>query len=182
MISKLLRLQNISSFLLCLSSLLLLLDFAPRDILPSYKKQIDAIETLKKSQIVLLENNNSTINYEGNKPKNLAFDSKSYFILSELIKQHSPSSKNIEWERAVGIGYTSLSLPLGNDKIEAFNPLYIVYSPNKQSESKPYAAIGQLQDLEVWMSLQHQGSLTGWALFFLLLGFSLQLASNIKET
>lgn len=181
MISKLLRLQNISSLLLFVSSLLLLLDFAPRDIFPSYKKQIQAIETLKKSQAVIRETTNSNIFFEGKQPDNLIVDTESFLILSSLIQKHSPFSKDIEWERAVGIGYTSLSLPVGNDKIEAFNPLYILYLHSNKLNNKPYVAIGQLQDLKIWMSAQHQSSLTGIALLLLLIGFALQLVSNLKQ-
>jgi len=161
--------------ILFLSSLLLFVDLAPRDFLPAHQRRIQALRALREGHNILGDlPSNVNVRPETLDLK-LIRDSNSYTVLVDFIRGRSPLSGNVDWSRAVGVGYAIQSLPVGNAKLEAFRPLYVVQMPKDQETRFTLIPVGQLEDLEAWLAQQHQGSLTRVAVFLLCVGFFLQL-------
>ena len=89
-----------------------------------------------------------------------------------------PLAHGIDWARAIGIGYAIQSLPVGQAKLEAFRPLYVMLIPNGPGTQVTLIPVGQLGDLDSWLTQQRQGSITQLALVLLVIGFFLQLVSS----
>jgi hypothetical protein len=165
---------------LFLSSLLLLIDIAPHDFFPSHKKRVKALELLRTNRNILIKlpsNLNIAAESSG---MSIVQDSESYAVLSEFIRQRSTLARSIDWSRAIGIGYAIQSLPVGQAKLEAFRPLYVALIPDGQETQLTLVPVGQLGDLDTWLSQQRQGSISKLALVFLVIGFFLQLVSSVQ--
>lgn len=165
---------------LFVSSLLLLVDIAPHDCFPSHKKRVQAVELLRTKRNILIElpsNMNIVAETSG---MSLVRDSESYAVLSEFIRERSTLARGVDWARAIGIGYAVQSLPVGQAKLEAFRPLYVALIPDGHETQLTLFPVGQLGDLDTWLSQQRQGSITKLALVFLMLGFFLQLISSVQ--
>ena len=164
---------------LFVSALLLLIDVAPHDFLPAHKKRVHAVNLLRKSRNVL-----------GNLPPNtkvtsettgmdLLCEPEAYSALSNFIRQKSPLAHAVDWAKAVGVGYATMSLPVGNSTVEAYRTLYVTLIPEEPDTKMVLVPVGQLGDLDAWLSEQRQGAITRIALVFLMLGFALQLAASL---
>lgn len=171
----------VSNFLLFLSSFLLLINFAPRDLFPSYRETARAIHTLKGAENIL-----------GNLPKHInvsrqdesvkiSNDPNAFAILIKFIKEHSPLSSDVNWQQAVGVGYSTTKIPIWKTTFAGFHPLYIVTMPTENSNTFNLEPVGQLSDLEMWLKESHLSSSNEAAIFLLAFGFLLQLVEKILE-
>jgi hypothetical protein len=71
-------------------------------------------------------------------------------------------------------------MPVGHATIDAFHALYIIVAPTDESQSTAeLIPVGQLEDLDRWLSKLHQGSLIRWAAILLTLGFFIQLSLRL---
>ncbi len=174
------HLPTIANVLLFLSSLLLLIDIAPKDFFPSYNKQVKAVSKLIKYENI--------IGYVPNgvniKPESLGMsivpDIDAYRTLKKIVEDNSNYSSSVHCSRAIGIGYSVVSIPVAKNKLDAFRPLYIVELPENQKDtSLILTPVGQLQDLNTWLSIQRQTSLTTAAIVLLFIGFFLQLVQSL---
>jgi hypothetical protein len=168
-------LEIFSNILLFVSSLLLLIDVAPRDFLPSHRRRVQAVKALRQNRNILSELPKGISIAPENSGMPVGRDHLSYSVLAEFIRQRSPLSRNVDWTRAVAVGYAVQSLPVGGATLEAFRPLYVVQIPVGQETRLTLIPVGQLDDLDAWLTQQHQSSLTRWALLLLVIGFFLQL-------
>lgn len=167
--------------LLFLSSLLLLVDVSPREWLPSYAVRKQAIETLR-TNVNILGRLPPGVNAKGATPElKLTSDPKAFEILRDFIRQRSPLSGTVQWEAAIGVGYSTVSLPVGGLKLEALRPLYISELPNPRSDTFLLRPVGQLSDLDSWLSTWRQSALTITALVLLLCGFFLQFMEAVLK-
>jgi len=173
----------IANIILFMSSLFLLFNLAPLDLSPSYRNQLEAISKLKISKNILgvLP---SGINVEAeNSGMSIVYDPETFSVLKEVMQKYSPTSKDIDWKKAIGVGYSILSAPVGNYTIEAIKPLYVVLIPSdSQSTTLILKPIGQLEDMEKWLSTQHTSSLILTAVILLIIGFLLQLLNSIVNS
>ncbi|MBI4178533.1 hypothetical protein HY522_03795 [bacterium] len=167
--------EFLANLLLFLSALVLIVDIAPRDFLPSHKARARAIEVLKAKRNVLGPMPQGVAVVPETAGMQVGTDFETYRVLVEMIRENSPLAKDVEWGSAVGVGYAALSLPVGNNKLEAFRPLYVALSPAGEATVLRLIPVGQLHDLDAWIGRWHQGSLTKTALALLALGFALQL-------
>jgi hypothetical protein len=167
----------IGNSLLCLSALLILIDFAPHDLLPSYKKTVKAIQKLEEAK-----------NIFGDLPKNInvkmesgeiSSDPDIFKILSYFIKKKSPLSSNINWQKAIGVGYSAVKVPVFKHTLDAFHPLYIITVPVDNSDNLNLEPVGQLSDLKEWLKRTHLDSINLTAILLLAVGFLLQIIVTI---
>ena len=164
---------------LFLSSLLLLIDIAPHDFLPLHKKRVRAIELLRAKRNILIEMPANHKIVAENPSMSLVQDSESYAVLAEFMRQRSPLARGVDWAKAIGVGYAVQSLPVGKAKLEAFRPLYVAMIPDGEESQLTLVPVGQLGDLDTWVSQQRQGSITKLAFILLVIGFFLQLVSSV---
>lgn len=102
--------------MLFLSSLLLLIDIAPRDFFPSHKKRVRAIEVLREKRNII-GGAPSKVNIAlANSGMSLVHDPESYAILADFIRRRSSLARGIDWARAIGIGYAVLLTSGGSSK------------------------------------------------------------------
>lgn len=163
------------NFALFLSGLLLLINLAPRDILPSYKIQKQALVKLKSNKNIL-GNLPPRVNIilEGS-GMSIIEDQEAFLILREMARKYSPNSSEINWNGIIGVGYSTLSAPVGKYKVDAFKPLYVAEIPTNESTTLILKPIGQLDDFEKWFLTEHASSVNLVAIIFLAIGFFLQL-------
>jgi hypothetical protein len=90
-------------------------------------------------------------------------------------------SSNVNWQQAVGVGYSTINIPVWKKTIAAFQPLYIVVMPTENLESFNLEPVGQLSDLETWLKESHLSSLNETAICLLASGSLLQLIEKILE-
>jgi hypothetical protein len=169
------RLGLIADALLFLSGLLLLIDLAPRDLLPKTGRQKKALQKLREAHNLLFSPPPNTTIQPGSQDMKLAVDPVSAHLLVDLIRQRSALAHTVPWDRAVGVGFSTLSLPIGQLKLEAFHPLYIAVMPAAESSTLELIPVGQLEEIERWLSSWHQSSVTMTAAVLLAAGFLLQL-------
>ncbi len=171
----------ISNSLLFLSSFLLLINFAPNDLFPSYTKKVKAIQTLKEAQNILGNLPEHSNVKPGSESMKISSDPQAFAIIADFIKECSPLASNVNWQKAVGVGYTTVRAPVGKNTIDAFHPLYIVTIPIDNLDTLNLEPVGQLSDLETWLKVSHLSSMNKTAIVFLALGFLLQLIEKIME-
>lgn len=172
----------IADLLLFFSGLLLLADLAPRDFLPQTKRQKAALQKLRENQNLLLSLP-PRINVEpGSQTTKLISDPPSAQILIDLIQKRSPLAHTVPWNRAVGVGFSTVSAPVGQFKLAVFHPLYIAVLPPEASTTMELVPVGQLEDSDRWLSVWHQNSLTVTAAIFLTCGFLLQLVLRLFDS
>ena len=164
--------------LLFLSTLLILIDLSPLDFLPKTKKRRRAIESLRKeTNIIRTPEKGLTIRPE-NAKMGMVIDDKSFALLRSIIEQHSEYAHEIDWNQVVGIGYSTISLPVDKIPLPAFRPLYVAISPSAESTTLSLLRVGQFEDLNRWITGWRRGPLTWTAVGFLSLGYLLQLISS----
>lgn len=165
---------------LFLSSLLLLIDVAPHDFFPAHRRRVKAIKLLRSSRNILMEMPANQLIVKENPSMSLIQDSASYAVLADFIRRRSALAQDVDWKRAIGLGYAVQSLPLGKAKLEAFRPLYVVVIPEGEESQLNLVPVGQLEDLDTWLSQQRRGAITKLAFVLLVSGFFLQLLSSLK--
>ena len=165
----------VADILLFLSGFLFLVDFAPRDILPKTASQKKAIMFLRENHNILLSTPKGVNINPSSSTMKIVSDPKQAELLINLVKKHSLLAHTVSWEKAVGIGYSTLSMPVGQYKLPAYYPLYIAILPSDTSTSLDLVPVGRLEDLDEWVSKWRQSSLTIFATISLTLGFLLQL-------
>ncbi len=162
--------------LLFLSSILFLLNISPKKLYSSYRKRVTAITNLTKSQNILGFIPSGVNIKPETSGMSIIVDEISFKVLKKMVQEYSSLNQNVNWDKSIGIGYSTLRLPVGKLSLDAFNPLYIVELPS-ESNSDVFLLIpvGQLSDLNNWLTSQHQNSMTKSALILLVIGFFLQL-------
>jgi len=166
----------IANVFLFISSVLLLINVAPSDFYPNHQKMTRAVELLKKERNILKPLKGIKIDFGKH---NGIFDESAFELLKEFVKENSPQSGYVDWQRATGIGYLTISLPVAKNKLEAFRPLYIALIPNINESDMDLIPVGEFLDLNKWLASHHQGSLTITALILLTIGFFMQLFASI---
>lgn len=167
--------------LLFLSALLLLLDFAPRDLFPTQQARHRAVATLRAKHS-LLGQLPAGVRVQPQTPTEAPSDDPDVVAtLVGIIKQQSDLAQSVDWSRAVGVGYSSVSVPVAQNKLDAFHPLYVTLLPKPDSTVFELVPVGQLEDLDRWLSRWHRSSLTLAAAILLAVGFLLQLLSRITR-
>lgn len=160
--------------LLFLSSLLLLIDIAPRDFLPSHRRRVAAVFDLRRHRnIVGPIPAGVRLRPVGN--MGMVRDEAAYRTLIDFIQQRSALSGNVDWGRAMAVGYSTISMPVAGSTLEAFHPLYVALTPPGTEDQLELVPVGQLEDLDRWLQEWRQGSMTRAALVLLAAGFLLQL-------
>jgi hypothetical protein len=169
----------VTNFILFISSLLLLIDLAPRDFAPSYRKRVDAISKLTRYQNIIGYVPIGVNIKTQNPAMSIVPEIDAYRILKDMVQEYSPYAGTVKWNRAIGIGYSTLRLPVGKLAVDAFHPLYIVETPDStKPDELLLRPVGQLPDLTKWISEQHQSSMTQTAILLLVIGFFLQLRES----
>jgi hypothetical protein len=163
--------------LLFLSGLLLLIDIAPRDLTPSHKAQREAVAVLRKHRN-LIGDLPSKVNVNS-QAGTFSNDEKSVANLFDVIKQESDLAHTVDWSRAVGVGYTKISFPVAQHSLDVLHPLYVTLMPPGDSTVFELVHVGQLEDIDRWLSRWHQSSLTWAAVLTLTFGFFFQLLSRV---
>ena len=165
--------------LLFVSGLLLLVDLAPRDFMPGTKRQKQALEKLRENENLLLALPPRTNVEAASQKMKLASDPTSAQILIDLIKKRSALAHTVPWDRAVGVGFSKISVPVAQTTLDAFHPLYVTTLPPENSTTMELFPVGQLEEIDRWLSAWHQSSLTVTAAVLLTCGFLLQLAVQL---
>jgi hypothetical protein len=173
------RIGLIADCLLFLSGLLLLVDLAPRDLMPRTKRQKAALEKLRENQNLLLSLPPHTNVQAESQTMKLVSDPTAAQILIDLIQKRSALAHTVPWDRAIGVGFSTVSVPVAQLKLDAFHPLYIAALPPEDSTTMELFPVGQLEDVDRWLSAWHQSSLTVTAAVFLTCGFLLQLVVRL---
>ena len=169
----------VADALLFLSALLLLIDLAPHDFLPKARRQKDALKKLREGQNLLFTPPPNTNIQPGSQEMKLAVDPISARIIADLIRNRSLLAQTVSWDRALGVGYATISVPVAQAKLAAFHPLYIAQEPPPGSTIMELIPVGQLEDIERWLRAWRQSSVTVSAAILLTLGFLFQLLSRI---
>jgi hypothetical protein len=172
-------LEVIANVMLFLSSLLLLIDVAPRDFLPQHKKRIRAIEVLRDKKNILGTIPQGINISPEQSSLSIVKDENTYNVLAAFIRQRSALARGVDWSRAIAIGYSVTSIPVANATLEGFHPLYIALIPPTGQTQLSLYPIGQIGDLDTWLAEQRQGSITKLALVILVVGFFLQLVAPL---
>jgi hypothetical protein len=105
----------------------------------------------------------------------MSTDPDMFKILSHFIKENSPLSSNINWPKAIGVGYITYNIDVYKQKLDAFHPLYTITEPVDNSDTFNLEPDGQLSDLKEWLKMKHLASTTKTAIVLLALGFLLQI-------
>ncbi len=175
LMNKRMWLPIVANGFLFFSSLLLLIDLAPRDYLASYKSRRNAIEALREANNIVTTLP-AEVTIKGSSPDfRFTTDPHVFEILRDFIHERSPVAHTVRWQDTIGVGFMTYNVEvLKPAMLDVFQPLYIVeVSPDsKSSVIKP---VGQLADLDSWLSSWRRSSLTNTALGFLIIGFFLQL-------
>ena len=170
------RLGLLADALLFLSALLLLIDISPRDLLPRSARQKTALASLRENHNLLLPPPPHTNIQPQTQTMKMIVDEQSVRTLAALIQERSALAHTVPWDRMIGIGFSTVSAPVGQFTIPAFRPLYVAVTPAQQDASSlELIPVGQLEDIDRWLYSWHQGSLTITAATLLTLGFLLQL-------
>ncbi|GAB4387457.1 MAG: hypothetical protein Kow0025_01120 [Thermodesulfovibrionales bacterium] len=175
---KFISIGLISIVIFFVGSLLRVMDVAPGDFSPGYKKQVSAVGELREHKLVLASSQAIELRTEDGEETPYIKDDETVKTLAELIKEFSAVSPEIDLGRVIGVGYSSIRLPLGKQSVDALNPVYVVLAPEKGDSSR-YLAVGDLSDLGAWLDAKHQKSLTSTALALITAGFILQLSENL---
>jgi hypothetical protein len=176
------RLGLLADALLFLSGLLLLVDLAPRDLLPKAIRQKNALQRLRENHNLLFSLPPHTSIQPANQEMKLVVDPTSARTLVDLIRSRSALAHTVPWDRAVGVGFSTMSIPVGPLKLDGFHPLYIAVMPGAESSTLELIPVGQLEDIDRWLTAWHQSSVTVTAAIFLTAGFLLQLILRLVYT
>ncbi|MBI3888575.1 hypothetical protein HY311_02170 [Candidatus Nomurabacteria bacterium] len=170
------HLGMIANICLFLSAFLLLMNFTPRDLFPGYENQKTAFLKLKSDKNILGDLPKGINITSENAGMSIIQDKESFLIIKKMMQEYSPISKEIDWNLTIGIGYSILYAPVGNYKIAAFRPIYVVEMPSDdRSSTLVLKPIGQLEEFEKWFLTQHNDSVNLVAILLLIFGFGIQL-------
>ena len=169
------KMDLVADSLLFLSGLLLLIDIAPRDLLPRAVRQKKAVAKLRECHNLLFPPPPNTTIRPETQGLQQTVDAASAQTIVDLIRERSPLAHTVPWDRIIGVGYSTLSLPIGQLKLEAFHPLYVAIMPPLEGNTLELIPVGQLEDLDQWLKSWRQTSLTLFAAGLLTLGFLMQL-------
>jgi hypothetical protein len=170
-------LQISANSFLFLSSLLLLINIAPQELIPGHRARVKALVTLKDKRTIF-GTLPSDVKVEMGGRSSVQ-DEDAFRVLTEIIKRESTLAKNVEWDHVVGVGYSAVSVPVAGNTLEAIRPLYLILVPKDEGTVFRLTPVGQLEDLTNWLSKSRQSSLTSTALVSLALGFLLQLCGTL---
>ncbi len=170
--------ELLTNSLLFASSIILLLDLAPHDLWPSYAERVRAVSELKKARNILGESPHGWNIRLENPDTPITRDRESFSILADFIRGRSFLVADVEWGDVLGVGYSTVSLPVAGNKLEAFRPLYLVLVPAEGESRLILHPVGLLEDLDRWLQDWRQTFLTRTAVSLLALGFFLQLAGS----
>lgn len=176
---KFISIGLISLVIFFAASLLGLADVAPGDFSPEYKKEVAAVHKLREHGLVLLKSPAIELGPLDGDDKNYLKDDETVKTLAGLIKEFSSASRKIEVNRVIGVGYSSIRLPLGGESVDALRPVYVMLAPEK-GDSSEYVTVGDLKDLGAWLSGKHQKSRTAALIVLITTGFVLQLSENLR--
>jgi len=162
--------------LLFFSSLLLLIDIAPRDLLPSHQKLLRAISELREYHNIYVPTPGINLNFNSAQAH---ADPQAYEILKKLIIENSALVSDVDWGKAVAIGYAITNISVAQGELSVFRPLYVTQLPGSDDDKMMLLVpVGQLSDLDTWLKAKHRGSLTLAATAFLSIGFLMQLIAG----
>jgi hypothetical protein len=171
-------LEIFANSLLFLSSLLLLIDIAPRDFLPSQRQRVRALAALRANQNILGPVPTGISVRPQTATMKIVSDPDAYQTLVDIIRERSIRVNDVSWKDALGVGYATVSVPVATNKLDAMHPLYVVQMPPDNGDNFVLVPVGQLEDLESWVSQTRQTSTTRFALLLLATGFLLQLLTG----
>jgi len=147
----------VANTLLFLSSLLLIIDVAPRDFSPTHRRRVEAIAMLHQQRNVLGMLPAGVQIRPETERVSIAHDQNTFEILSTFTREQAPVAQRIEWRRVVGVGYTAVRVSVGDSQLEAVRPLYVVLLPQGNSDRMSLEPVGQLGDLDDWLTKQRPG-------------------------
>lgn len=166
-----------------LSSVVILIDFTPTDFLPSQQKIRNAIDLLEEHDYVI-RNPDIRTNYkfEGEDKKPL-IDNQIVDVLLPFLERHTNPSIKIEWNRVLGIGHAKVNIPVGQFKLVAYHPIFVVYQPGPESGDVTLQAypIGTLDETKGVLTDYRFSKLSLFALILLCVGFFIQLIQPFLE-
>jgi hypothetical protein len=119
----------LADVLLFLSGLLLLIDLSPRDFMPRFARQKAALAHLREHHNLTLPPPPGVDSKPETQSMKMAEDPASVHILADLIRKRSPLADTVRWDQMVGVGFSTVSAPVGQLKIDAFHPLYVAIMP-----------------------------------------------------
>jgi hypothetical protein len=176
---KFISIGLISLVIFFAASLMGLADVAPRDFSPEYKREVAAVGRLRQHGLVLLKSPAIELSPGDGEEKTCLKDDETVKTLAGLIKEFSSASARIDPRRVIGVGYSSIRLPLGGESVDALKPVYVMLAPEK-GDSSEYVTVGDLKDLGQWLSGKHQRSRTATLFVLVTTGFMLQLSENLR--
>jgi hypothetical protein len=169
------RIGLLADALLFFSGLLLLIDLSPRDFMPRFARQKAALARLREHHNLVLPAPPGVNFKPETQTMKMAEDPAAVHTLADLIRERSSLAHTVPWAQMAGVGFSTMSAPVGQLKVDAFHPLYVAVVPRGDAASLELIPVGQLEDLDRWITSWHQSSLTMTAATFLTLGFLLQL-------
>src|SRR5438132_973532 len=96
--------EILANSLLFLSSLLLLIDIAPRDFLPSQRQRVRALATLRANQNILGPVPTGINVRPQTATMKIVSDPDAYQTLVDIIRERSIRVNDVSWKDALGIG------------------------------------------------------------------------------
>ncbi len=173
------NLELAANILLFGSALILLIDKAPVDFSSKQRKIRKAIELLREKKNICGPIPPG-INVTPEGTVTVFKDESAFHYLLEFIFKNAPRADSWRNDKIVAIGHSVLSLPVGNNKLDAFFPLYFSIIPVAAKDtSLNLVPVGQLEDLDSWLTKCHIRSLNNTALYILVIGFFLQIIRSI---
>ena len=86
---------------LFLSGFILLIDFAPRDLFPGFRKQRKAVEALRKNENLLFDFPSIHVR-AGSDSMSIKTDPISTGLLLQLVRDRSSLAHTVKWDRVIG--------------------------------------------------------------------------------
>lgn len=172
------RVELWANILLFLSSLLLLIDVAPRDLLPSHRRLVKAIARLRDKRNIIGPLPPG-VNLQPGGQLQMTQDEATYRILVPFVRKRSSRASGVDWNRAIAIGYSVVSVPVAGSTLDAIRPLYVALTPQGAQQDLDLVPVGVLEDLDKWLREWRQGNLTKTAFLLLAAGFLFQLLPTV---
>ena len=167
-------LDLIANFLLFLSSLILLIDFNVKKILPPYNNLFRAIRILKEKERVMLRGMNIK---EG---ELYIVDKTSFNLLKTFIINENAywEGEVYEWSSVVGIGIAKTHVPVVGKTLGLITTVYTLHL-NPQSTECTGTPITTYDNLLHRMSDRYESSIKNLSLILLTFGFLFQLVRAV---
>jgi hypothetical protein len=171
----------VADVVLFAAALLWLLDYSPLDQMPAARERRDAIETLRREGNLILDLPGTTIK-PGSQNMRIAKRPKEVDTLVKFIKAESAPVTPIEWSKVISVGFSAVSVPVGPHTLEAIHPLYVGLPPLAAAKQDiDLISVGQLEDLDRWISRHHQRNVVIFIASLLLVGFLLQILARFER-